>query len=56
MLKVIVILAAVFGAFMALNIFLPTSTHTAFVVSGYHVPWYALGVCAVGYIAYKIIK
>lgn len=56
MMKLFLLGLLTFGAFMALVAFLPSSTHTAFVVSGHAVPWFALGVCGVGFIGWRAIK
>lgn len=56
MAKVFLIGLIMFGAFMLLGIYLPSSTHTAFSVSGHAIPWIALGVCACGFLGYKAIK
>lgn len=56
MLKVFLVCVLAFGAFMALAIFWPTSTHTAFTLSGHHVPWIALGVCGCAFLGWKAIK
>lgn len=56
MLKVILIGLICFGAFVLLGAYLPSSTHTAFNVSGHAIPWIALGVCACGFLGYKAIK
>lgn len=56
MLKVILIGLICFGAFVLLGAYLPSSTHTAFTISGHAIPWIALGVCACGFLGYKAIK
>jgi hypothetical protein len=56
MVKFFLLLVLCFGAFMALVAFLPSSTHTAFTAWGHAVPWFALGVCGVGFLGYKAIK
>lgn len=56
MVKLFLLVVLAFGAFMALALFVPSSTHTAFTVSGHNVPWIALGVCVCGFIGYKAIK
>jgi hypothetical protein len=56
MLKVILIGLICFGAFVLLGAYLPSSTHTAFTVSGHAIPWIALGVCGCAFLGYKAIK
>ena len=56
MLKVILIGLICFGAFILLGAFLPSSTHTAFTVSGHAIPWIALGVLGCAFAGYKAIK
>ncbi len=56
MVKFFLIALIAFGAFMLLGIYLPSSTHTAFSVSGHAIPWIALGVCGCAFLGYKAIK
>lgn len=56
MLKVFLVGVLAFGAFMLLGMFLPSSTHTAFSVSGHAIPWIALGVCGCAFLGWKAIK
>lgn len=56
MIKVFLIALIAFGAFMFLSAYLPGSTHTAFHVSGYAVPWITLAVCGCAYLGYRAIK
>jgi hypothetical protein len=56
MLKVFLIGLICFGAFMLLSIYVPTSFHTAFHVSGKAIPWIFLGVCGCAFLGYKAIK
>lgn len=56
MLKVFLIGLIMFGAFVLLGAYLPSSTHTAFSISGHAIPWIALGVGACGILGYKVIK
>lgn len=56
MVKFFLLAVLAFGAFMALVIFFPSSTHTAFTVSGHAVPWFALGLCGIGVVGWRAIK
>lgn len=56
MMKLFLLALLAFGAFLAMGIFFPSSTHTAFTVGGYHITWIILGVCGVTFLGYKAIK
>jgi hypothetical protein len=56
MLKFFLITLIAFGAFIALGLLIPTSTHTAFTIAGRNIPWIALGVCGCAFLGYKAIK
>ncbi len=56
MLKVFLVGLIAFGAFMLLGMFMPSSAHTAFNISGHAIPWIALGVVGCGFIGWKAIK
>lgn len=56
MVKLFLLAVLAFGCFMALALFFPSSTHTAFTAWGHAVPWIALGVVGVCWVGYKAIK
>lgn len=56
MIKLILLAILVFGAFMALAIFLPASRGTAFTAFAHPIPWIVIGVGVVGFVGYKAIK
>lgn len=56
MIRILVILVAMFGALVLLTRFFPSSQAIAFHVGDHAVPWFALGVCALGYAAYRVTK
>jgi len=56
MVKLMLLLLLVFGAFCALSIFAPSSWAPAFQVWGHTIPYLVLGVCLVAYVGYKAIK
>ena len=56
MIKLILVLLLAFGAFMALVMFLPTSTHTAITLGEHAIPWFAIGVGAIAFLGWRAIK
>jgi hypothetical protein len=59
MIKFIVVVLACIGAFFGLAILsghVPQISHTAFNISTFQVTWLMLGVCATGFVSYKVCK
>jgi hypothetical protein len=56
MIRAIVILFATLGAVILFAAFVPSTTHTAFVVADFGVKWIYMIGAAVGFASYKITK
>lgn len=53
MVKVIMVLATVFVAYMGIRIFAPSLMHDGFTLGGHSIAWGLVGLGVIGYICYK---
>lgn len=56
MLKLVLVCILLFGTYIGLHIFIPTSAQVAFTVAGCGITYCALAVALVGYLGWRAIK